>query len=112
VMGVREHELPNGDLTVTQIRFAGRKKYKTTVVESDDRPLHRLHRDILADAHVPDLMPSHLANGCEDIVDVRETVMDYERGRADIEWLGGGCPTATKFVMQSKTTGTVSHLPS
>lgn len=56
---------------------------KQAVVEPEDRPLYDLLMDVLADAHVPDLMPAHLAAACETLPGVREFVMSYDRGYVD-----------------------------
>lgn len=77
----REDELPNGDLAVSSHWVWGVRG--ATTVPEEDRPLYRLLMDVLADAHVPDLMPAHLATECRDLVDARRVVMDIDRGRSD-----------------------------
>lgn len=83
----REHELPNGDLAVSQ-----HKPWTThaTTVADADRPLYRKLLNCLQrqEAHVPDLMPAQLAAVCDDLVDVRDTAMSYHGGSVD---LPGGC---------------------
>jgi hypothetical protein len=74
-------ELSDGDL---QVRHSSHIRDGSAVVARDDRPLFELLLDILADEHIPDLMPAHLAAACEDLVDVRETVMGYHRGSVDL----------------------------
>lgn len=78
----REHELPSGELAVARRRLW---EWEAWTVEADDRDLYALLSDVLADAHVPDLMPAHLATACEDLVDVRETVMGYDRGSVNLD---------------------------
>jgi hypothetical protein len=78
----REHELPDGGLAVSAHWIWGVRG--ATTVEEADKPLYRLLMDILAETSVPDLMPAHLAAGCEDLVDVRETVVDIDRGLVDL----------------------------
>lgn len=65
---------------------------RCAIVEPDDVPLYRLVMDVLhrAEAHVPDLMPAHLATHCDDLVDARETVTNVERGSII---LGGDGPS-------------------
>lgn len=77
----REGVLPNGDLAVVRNRQCSNEG--VTVSEAD-RPLYELLMDVLEDSHVPDTMPARLAIACEDLVDVRETVTDIDRGRAGI----------------------------
>lgn len=84
----REHDLPNGDLAVSSHWVWGVRG--ATTVAADDKPLYRLLMDILADTHVPDTMPAHLATECDDLVDVRETVMDIDRGSAAVDGIGYG----------------------
>jgi hypothetical protein len=76
----REHDLSDGDLAVSSHWVHGVRD--TTTVVAADKPLYRLLLDILADVHVPDLMPARLATGCEDLVDVKRAVTDIDRGRA------------------------------
>jgi hypothetical protein len=84
----REHELPGGDLAVSSHWVWGVRD--ATTVPAEDRPLYRLLMDILADVHVPDTMPAHLATACEDLVDVTRAVEDIDRGSADIGGRGYG----------------------
>ena len=78
----REHYLPGGGLAVSSHWVWGVRG--ATTVAAKDKPLYRLLMDILADEHVPDLMPARLATTCEDLVDVREGVESVERGSADV----------------------------
>jgi hypothetical protein len=57
------------------------------VVDATDRPLYDLLMEVLheAHAHCPDHMPAALADHCDDLLDVRDTVMDIERGRVLLE---------------------------
>jgi len=59
-----------------------RLNHSHAIVDAGDRPLFDLLMEVLheADAHCPDLMPAALADHCRDLLDVRETVMDIERG--------------------------------
>ncbi|MFB1066482.1 DUF6884 domain-containing protein [Natrinema sp. H-ect4] len=84
----REHELPNSNLAVSSHWVHGVRD--ATVVEADDRPLYRLLMDILEDVHVSDLMPARLATACEDLVDVKQSVENIDRGRADVGGVGWG----------------------
>lgn len=84
----REHELPNGDLAVSSHWVWGTRD--ATTVPEVDRPLYRLLMDVLADAHIPDCLPARLATACDDLVDARETVMNIDRGRVDVEDVGYG----------------------
>jgi hypothetical protein len=84
----REHDLPGGDIAVSS-HWAWGVRDATTVAAAD-KPLYRLLMDILADEHVPDLMPARLASACDDLVDVRDAVKDIKRGSADIGGVGWG----------------------
>jgi len=84
----REHELPGGDLAVSSHWVWGVRG--ATTVSAEDKPLYCLLMDLLADEHVPDLMPARLATACEDLVEVREAVEDVDRGSADVGGVGWG----------------------
>jgi len=77
----REGELPNGDLAVVGDRQLSNDG---VTVPAADRPLHELLLDILWDEHVRDTMPARLAVACDDLVEVREAVMDIDRGSAEV----------------------------
>lgn len=77
----REGVLPNGDLAVVRDRQLGNEG---VVVPLADRPLHELLLDVLKDSHVPDTMPARLAIACDNLVEVRDTVEDIDRGRSGI----------------------------
>lgn len=77
----REGELLNGDLAVVGNRQLSNDG---VTVPAESRPLYELLLDILWDEHVRDTMPACLAVACDDLVDVRETVMDVERGLAEV----------------------------
>lgn len=83
----REGVLPGGDLAVVQDR---QLSDDAVTVPAADRPLYELLREILADEHVRDTMPARLAVACDDLVDVRETVADIDRGVVDIAGVGYG----------------------
>lgn len=84
----REHDLSGGDLAVSSHWIWG--VWDATTVTAEDKPLYRVLRDLLADVHVPDLMPTRLATACKDLVDVREAVENIDRGTADIGGVGWG----------------------
>jgi len=84
----REHYLPGGDLAVSSHWVWGVRG--ATTVAAEDKPLYRLLMDILADKHVPDLMPARLATACEDLVEVRGAVENVNRGSADVGSVGWG----------------------
>ncbi|MFC7134360.1 MULTISPECIES: DUF6884 domain-containing protein [Salinibaculum] len=84
----REHALPGGDLAVSSHWVWGVRG--ATTVAAADKPLYRLLLDILADEHVPDLMSAHLASECDDLVDVRQTVVDIDRGVVGADGHGYG----------------------
>ncbi|MEA5388351.1 hypothetical protein VB779_15765 [Haloarculaceae archaeon H-GB11] len=84
----REHDLPGGDLAVSSHWVWGVRG--ATTVAAEDKPLYRLLMDILADVHVPDLMPARLATACEDLVAVRDAVENVDRGSADVGGVGWG----------------------
>lgn len=69
-------------IAVERTRFS---ETETFQIEAEDRPLFDLLTDILDDVNVPEFMPAHLATVCEDLVDVRETVVDIDRGIVHLE---------------------------
>ncbi|WP_276257168.1 DUF6884 domain-containing protein [Halomontanus rarus] len=86
----REYELPTGDLAVAQ--HVGRWMFDTraVTVPAEKRPLYDLLMDVLADTHVPDLMPANLARECSNLVEARQTVESIDRGRSDFQGVGYG----------------------
>jgi hypothetical protein len=70
---------------------SGHVKSGQTVVDAADRPLYDLLMEVLheVDAYCPDFMPAALADHCEDLVDVRETVTDIDRGCVILDGYAG-----------------------
>jgi len=84
----REHQAPNGDLVVSAHGPWGvRDDY---LLDGGDRELYDLLMRVLADAHIPDLMPARLASECHDLVDARKTLEQIDRGSVPIAGVGYG----------------------
>jgi len=77
----REHELPNGDLTVSGMSpFFSSTVSNSVVVPEAKRPFYELLFEILETVHVRDCFPANLAVATDDLPEAQRLCRDIDRG--------------------------------